>query len=127
MLVGASAAGLRAEPPADAIRGVIGAQFDAFRAQDEATAFTFASPAIKGMFQTPQNFGVMVRNGYPMIWAPGDVEFLGLREERGFLYQRVRVTDRAGEVFFFDYEMVESEAGWQINGVFPVKSTDFGV
>ena len=29
----------------------------------------------------------------------------------------VMVTDKAGQVFYFDYEMVETPDGWQINGV----------
>ena len=106
----------------DDIQAVISSQFDAFRAGDVAEAFGFASPTIKRIFRTPENFGAMVRGGYPMIWAPGQVDFLGLRAVQGTRYQRVRVTDKAGGVFFFDYEMVETPDGWQINGVFPVKA-----
>ena len=108
----------------DDIRDVISGQFDAFRAGDAAQAFGFASPMIKRIFRTPENFGAMVQGGYPMIWSPGKVEFLGLRDVRGTQYQRVRVTDKGGRVFFFDYEMVETPDGWQINGVFPVESPD---
>ena len=54
-----------------AIESVISKQIEAFRADDFATAFTFASPNIRSMFGTPDNFGVMVRRGYPMVWRPG--------------------------------------------------------
>ncbi len=107
-----------------AIEGVISHQIDAFRADDLATAFSFASPMIQGMFGSPENFGRMVENGYPMIWRPADVEFRDLREERGMTFQRVRVRDAAGKDFLFDYEMIEGPGGWVINGVYPVRGED---
>ena len=100
-----------------AIETVIQQQFDAFRAEDVGTAFSFASPGIKGMFGTPENFGRMVRNGYPMVWRPAEVQFLDLREVAGNLWQRVMVTDQAGRTHLLDYQMVETGQGWQINGV----------
>ncbi len=62
---------------ADPIRSVIQGQMDAFIAKDPVTAFTFASPMIKGMFGSPENFGAMVSSGYPMIWNPSAVKYLG--------------------------------------------------
>ena len=100
-----------------AIETVIQQQFDAFRAEDVGTAFSFASPNIKGMFGTPENFGRMVRNGYPMVWRPAEVQFLDLRRVAGNLWQRVMVTDQAGRTHLLDYQMVETGQGWQINGV----------
>ena len=41
------------------IRAVITQQFDAFKVDDFATAFTFASPSLQGFFQNPQNFGLL--------------------------------------------------------------------
>lgn len=100
-----------------AIETVIQQQFDAFRAEDVGTAFSFASPNIKGMFGTPENFGRMVRDGYPMVWRPAEVQFLDLRRVAGNLWQRVMVTDQAGRTHLLDYQMVETGQGWQINGV----------
>jgi len=100
-----------------AIETVIQQQFDAFRAEDVGTAFSFASPNIKGMFGTPENFGRMVRDGYPMVWRPAEVQFLDLRKVAGNLWQRVMVTDQAGRTHLLDYQMVETDQGWQINGV----------
>lgn len=62
-----------------AIRGVIGSQLDAFEADDVDRAFGFASNGIRGMFGTPERFGQMVREGYPMVWRPGEVRYLELR------------------------------------------------
>lgn len=100
-----------------AIETVIQQQFDAFRAEDVGTAFSFASPNIKGMFGTPENFGRMVRDGYPMVWRPAEVQFLDLRKVAGNLWQRVMVTDQAGRTHLLDYQMIETDQGWQINGV----------
>ena len=99
------------------IKGVIGSQIEAFKADDFITAFSFASPNIRGMFLTPDNFGRMVTQGYPMVWRPAGVEFLSLREERGQPVQRVQIVDAEGRVFQLDYYMIETEDGWKINGV----------
>ncbi|WP_170430441.1 DUF4864 domain-containing protein [Ruegeria arenilitoris] len=101
----------------DEIEANIAAQIQAFRADDFATAFTFASPTIQQLFQTPENFGVMVKRGYPMVWRPADVRFLELREIAGSLWQKVMITDGAGRVHILDYQMVPLENGWKINGV----------
>jgi hypothetical protein len=102
---------------ADGIETTIRSQMDAFLADDFATAFTFASPAIKGIFGTPDNFGAMVRQGYPMVHRPSDVRMLERRTVGGTTVQRVMVTDAAGRTHVLDYQMIETPQGWQINGV----------
>ncbi len=109
------------------IRGVIQGQIDAFGANDVAKAFSFASPMIQGLFGTPQNFGTMVQNGYPMVWRPGDVRFSDLRDLGGRKVQSVLITDLRGVDYIADYEMIETPDGWQINGVSIRKATDVGV
>ncbi|WP_271948323.1 DUF4864 domain-containing protein [Ruegeria faecimaris] len=99
------------------IEANIAGQIQAFKADDFATAFTFASPTIQRLFGTPENFGVMVRRGYPMVWRPADVRFLELREISGALWQKVMITDGDGQVHILDYEMIPQEEGWKINGV----------
>ncbi|CUH43435.1 DUF4864 domain-containing protein [Ruegeria atlantica] len=99
------------------IEANIAAQIQAFKADDFVTAFTFASPNIQNFFGTPENFGAMVRNGYPMVWRPADVRFLELREVAGALWQKVMITDSNGQVHVLDYQMVQQENGWKINGV----------
>jgi hypothetical protein len=100
-----------------AIETTIQQQFDAFRADDVGTAFSFASPTIKRLFGTPENFGMMVRNGYPMVWRPAEVQYLELRKVAGNLWQRVMVTDQAGRTHLLDYQMIKTDDGWQINAV----------
>ncbi len=108
------------------IQDTIQNQLNAFQADDFATAFTFASPNIKGIFGTPENFGAMVSEGYPMVHRPSAVTMLELREVAGNLWQRVMITDEAGKTHMLDYQMVETPEGWQINGVQLLRAPDVG-
>ena len=100
-----------------AIQSTINQQFDAFRAGDFGKAFDLASPMIKGIFGTAENFGRMVQNGYPMVYRPDSVRMLELRDVNGKLWQKVMVTDASGATHLLDYEMIQTEGGWQINAV----------
>jgi hypothetical protein len=108
------------------IKSTIERQLQAFQADDFATAFTFASPNIKGIFGTPENFGAMVTQGYPMVHRPSAVKMLELREVSGQLWQRVMITDQMGRTHMLDYQMVETPEGWQINAVHLLQSADLG-
>ena len=105
------------EPRNPSIEGVIQNQITALKADDFAAAFTFASPNIKGIFGTPENFGAMVAQGYPMVYRPDAVQMLELRRVAGNLWQRVLVTDQTGASHMLDYMMIETPQGWQINAV----------
>lgn len=105
------------EPREPGIEQVITSQIEAFLADDFDTAFTFAAPAIRRLFRTPENFGRMVREGYPMVWRPSRVEFLTLERRDGMLVQRVLIEDSAGAYYVAEYMMVRAGEGWQINGV----------
>ena len=99
------------------IRETIQKQLDAFQNDDFVGAFGFASPSIKGIFGSPENFGAMVQKGYPMVWRHQSVQMLELREVAGNLWQRVMITDAAGKTYLLDYMMIETADGWQINAV----------
>ena len=99
------------------IEANIAAQIQAFKVDDFDTAFTFASPNIQRLFRNPENFGAMVRNGYPMVWRPSDLRFLELREIAGALWQKVLIVDGRGQTHILDYQMVQQEDGWKINAV----------
>ncbi len=105
------------QPRNQGIEGTIGAQIDALMVDDFATAFGYASSSIKGVFGSPERFGQMVRNGYPMVWRPGEVRYLELRSIDGALWQKVLIRDLAGRLHVLDYQMIETTDGWRINGV----------
>jgi hypothetical protein len=117
LVMGAIAPAQAQQAPNPAIQSTINQQFDAFRADDFGKAFDFASPMIKGIFGTAENFGRMVRNGYPMVYRPDTVRMLELRDISGKLWQKVMVTDGSGATHLLDYEMIQTESGWQINAV----------
>ncbi len=117
LLVAAFAMPVAAQEADPGIAATITGQMQALRADDFATAFTFASPNIKGLFGSPENFGAMVSSGYPMVYRSTDVRMLDLRTVAGNLWQRVMVTDQAGRTHLLDYQMIETAEGWQINGV----------
>lgn len=100
-----------------AITGTIQSQIDAFMKDDFEQAFSYASPMIQGIFGSSSRFGAMVQQGYPMVHRPSDVRFLELREVGGALVQKVQVRDAAGRTHLLDYQMIQTEKGWQINGV----------
>ena len=99
------------------IQGTIGSQLDAFQADDFATAFTFATPNLQRLFQSPQNFRRMVTLGYPMVWRPAEVRYLDLREENGAMMQTVEIKDGEGRMYLLDYMMIQTPDGWRIGGV----------
>lgn len=113
-------------PSEPAIEGTIQSQIDAFLTDDFEGAFTFASPSIQTLFRDPDNFGSMVKNGYPMVWRPDELRFLELRETAGNLWQKVLIRDAAGAVHILDYQMIQTTEGWRINGVQLLNAPDVG-
>lgn len=106
------------------IEGTIGSQIDAFRADDFEQAFTYATPNLQRLFQTPQNFERMVTQGYPMVWRPAEVTYLELEEQGGAVFQKVQIVDANGRVHLLLYRMMETDQGWRIGGVQILDSAD---
>lgn len=106
----------RAQAPGDpdraAIRSVIERQLGAFRRDDGAAAFAFASPGIKAMFGTPGNFIDMVRRAYQPVYRPREVEFRDLGDEGGRLTQRVLLVGPDGLPVIARYVMQRQPDGW---------------
>jgi hypothetical protein len=115
-----------AQDARNGITATIQSQIDAFMADDFETAFTFASPAIRGIFGTSERFGSMVQQGYPMVWRPGTVRYLELEERAGGTFQKVLITDTAGVPHVLEYQMIEAPGGWQINGVRILEAPNVG-
>ena len=106
------------------IRATITAQIEAFKLDDFSEAFTYASPNIRNIFRSPENFGRMVQQGYPMVWRPAELRYLDLREVAGNLWQRVQITDATGRVHLLDYQMIQIDGDWRINGVQLLRKPD---
>lgn len=109
------------------LQDIIRQQLDAFNARDVDLAWTFASPMIQGMFGNPGNFGVMVSEGYPMVWDNSAAKFLAQREVDGRIYQQVMVQDTNGALHVLEYAMIQTAQGWKIDGVSLLPPPDVGV
>ncbi|MBU2994464.1 DUF4864 domain-containing protein [Octadecabacter sp. 1_MG-2023] len=99
------------------IEDVINNQLQAFRDRDVQEAWQYASPMIQGIFRTPETFGRMVENGYPMVWDNSDIRFLDRQETGSQTRQEVQIQGPDGLFYILDYEMIETPQGWLINAV----------
>jgi hypothetical protein len=79
---------------------------------------------IQGMFGTPENFGMMVRNGYPMVWDNSDVRFLDRTEFQSQTRQEVQIQGPQSLFYILDYQMIETPDGWRINSVQVIPTPD---
>ena len=113
--LGANAQAVKPED-ARAVRQVIEAQLDAFKRDDAARAFSYATPNIRYMFQTPENFAAMVRSQYPMVYRPASVDFREARVIDGQLTQVVVFTDAQANRWLALYPMEVDGATWRIDG-----------
>ena len=105
--------------PADAraIRSVIEAQIEAFRADDGPRAFGYATRGIRATFGTPEQFIHMVRTSYAVVYRPRSVAFEPPARVADEVLQPVRMTDAEGRAWLAVYPMQRGEdGGWQING-----------
>lgn len=123
MALGLASPGFAQDNP---ITKVISDQIAAFQADDFETAFSYASPTIKRIFGTPERFGQMVREGYPMVHRPSAVTMLDQTTSGPQIIQRVMMRDGSGRLHIVAYSMVEAPEGWQINGVQLLRAPEVG-
>lgn len=122
-LTGAPAVAQSASNDQQAIQSVIQSQIDAFRKDDGATAYSFASPSLHRIFPSPEIFMNMVRQGYPAVYHPRSYTFGALETKAGQLTQTVEFVGPDGDYWTALYTMGRQEDGsWKITGCFIVKS-----
>ena len=108
-----------------AIREVVGNQLAAFRRDDGAAAYAFASPMIQQMFPSPEVFMTMVRTGYLPVYRPREVEFRELVDFRGEPTQLVLLVGPDGVPVLAHYLMQRQPDGtWRINGCVLTEAAD---
>ena len=115
---------LFADEKAD-IQSTISDQLRAFASDNFIEAFTHASPGIKDIFGTVENFSNMVKKGYPMVWRYNNFEFLNLVETPQGYSQIVRITDQNDKLFLLKYFMKNVAGIWKISGVSIIEASDF--
>ena len=108
------APGLAIEDIAE-IRNMIIGQISAFREDDAEKAFSFAAPAIRKIFRTPEMFLYMVRKSYQAVYRPRKYEFRTIRNIDGKVVQPVTIVGPTGVTETALYIMEKQPDGtWRI-------------
>ena len=109
------------------VQDIIAAQLQAFMSDDFKGAFEFAAPNIQMMFQSPDNFELMVKNGYPMVHRHRSVVFGEYNELPNSSSQVVSLEALDGSVYRLRYDLVETGGEWRIMGVLILSRSATGV
>ncbi len=108
-----------------AFRAVISAQVDAFRRDDWAAAFGFASPGVRAQFGTVERFRSMVLGGYEAVARPRVFEYEAATVVDGRPAQPVFVVGPDGIARRALYFMERQPDGsWRIAGCVLLPVTD---
>jgi Domain of unknown function (DUF4864) len=104
-------------------QAVIRSQERAFGRDDAATAYTFASPYIKGQYSNSEAFMHMVRNGYAPVYRHRSFKFGGARISQGKILQEVHIVDTNGVSWQALYTLeAQPEGSLKISGAVLSKS-----
>ena len=107
----------------EAVRYTISSQIDAFKDNDAKKAYTFAAPNIQAQFPSPDIFGLMVRNGYPIIWDPKNYKFTTFKDLGNSCIQQVLFQSYDGSLESYDYILEKVGNLWKIAGVLKINSS----
>ena len=102
------------------VRNTISSQIEAFKENNIKKAYTFAAPNIKAQFPNPDVFGLMVRNGYPVIWRPKNFKFTKFQDLGNKSIQRVLFQSYDGSLETYDYVLEKYDDLWKIAGVLTI-------
>ena len=102
------------------VQDTISSQIDAFKKNDIKKAYTFAAPNIQAQFPSPEVFGLMVRNGYPVIWKPKSFKFTRFKDLGNRCIQRVLFQSYNGSLETYDYILEKDDNLWKIAGVLSI-------
>jgi len=107
------------DPESDAaIRDTISQQLDAFRRDDWAGAFAYASPILQTIFGSPERFRDMVLGGYRAVYRPKQVAFQDLDTSGPRPIQIVFFIGPDGLAYLAAYEMErQADGSWRIASV----------
>ena len=102
------------------VRNTISSQIEAFKENNIEKAYTFAAPNIQAQFSNPEVFGMMVRNGYPIIWRPKSFKFTKFQDLGDKSIQRVLFQSYDGRLETYDYILEKYDDLWKIAGVLTI-------
>lgn len=99
-------------------QAVIDAQIKAFRQGAHERAFSYATPSLRKLFGTTDNFTAMVKRGYMPIYGAQSWRFGRAKSQDGRVLQEVLLTGPNGKSWVALYTMVQGADGeWRIGGV----------
>lgn len=111
-----------------AIRSVIERQLTALEHDDGELAFSYASPLLQRQFRNPERFLDVVKNEYPAVYHPRDVQFRALDATFDGPVQTVFLFGPDGEpVLALYYMQQQPDGGWKINGCALAAAPDIGI
>jgi len=109
---------LASELAKDNAKAVIEAQIEAMAIDDWSKAYSFASPAIRKRFGSPQRFKEMVLKGYKIVYRPRSISFQGVENfgvAPGFVFHLIGTDGQAARVVYLMIK--DDDEGWRIAGV----------
>jgi Domain of unknown function (DUF4864) len=113
----------RAADDVAAAQDVIRSQAEAFSRDDATAAYSYAAPAIKGIFPQAESFMSMVQQGYAPVYRHKSFEFGEARVSDGTIAQRVHIIDANGEAWEALYTLEQQPDGSvKINGCVLLKT-----
>lgn len=106
-----------AEPGNRAVtQAIIEAQLAAFRQDEGAKAFSFASPDIQRVFESPENFMQMVKSNYRVVYRNAQVKFLSFQGDESFAQHVVQMVDENNALWSVLYTLEKMKDGsWRIS------------
>jgi hypothetical protein len=110
LLIGLASPAFAADDVA-AAQSVIRSQAEAFSRDDAAAAYSYAAPAIKGIFPRAEIFMLMVQQGYAPVYRHKSFEFGEARVDDGMIAQRVHIIDANGEAWEALYTLEQQPDG----------------
>jgi Domain of unknown function (DUF4864) len=100
-----------------AAQSVIRSQEQAFGRGDAVAAWSYAAPAIQGMFGEANTFMTMVQQGYAPVYRHRSFEFGEARADGGVIAQHVHIIDANGEAWDALYTLErEADGSLKITG-----------
>ena len=121
-LIGLAAPACAADDVA-AAQGVIRSQAEAFGRDDAAAAYSYAAPAIHGMFPQADIFLSMVQRSYAPVYRHRSFEFGEAQATGDQVAQRVHIIDANGEAWEALYTLErEPDGSLKISGCVLLKA-----
>jgi hypothetical protein len=100
-----------------AMRALVQAQLDAFKAGDAARAYGYASPTIQQQFGSAERFMAMVLQAYPMLIAPRSLAWRLPEPTQGGAVLPLELRDATGRAWLATYELQrQADGSWRIAG-----------